>query len=109
MLRLIPIHLHAVATTPAGPMETLFARTFPSSSAFPESQAGRLLQRPFRGLRSVHLVTAYRFAESPSRPSAPEASAVSLPPLLLRLLPGGANQFPGGGFTHCGSAPSTAH
>ena len=35
-------------------------------------------------------------AESPLRPSAPEASAVSLPPLLLRLLPGGANQFPGG-------------
>jgi len=30
------------------------------------------------------------------RPSAPEASAVSLPPLRLRLLPGGANQFPGG-------------
>src|SRR5262249_51818574 len=25
-----------------------------------------------------------------------EASAASLPPLLLRLLPGGANQFPGG-------------
>ena len=30
--------------------------------------------------------------------SAPEASAVSLPPLLLWLLPGGANQFPGGLF-----------
>ena len=37
-------------------------------------------------------------ATSPSRlkrPSTPEASAASLPPLLLRLLPGGANQFPG--------------
>ena len=32
------------------------------------------------------------------RPSTPEASAASLPPLLLRLLPGGANQFPGGTF-----------
>jgi hypothetical protein len=30
------------------------------------------------------------------RPSTPKASAASLPPLLLRLLPGGANQFPGG-------------
>jgi hypothetical protein len=30
------------------------------------------------------------------RPSTPEASAASLPPLLLRLLPGGADQFPGG-------------
>src|SRR5206468_1539250 len=38
-----PLHPHAVATTPTGPMENLFARTFPSSSAFPESQAGRLL------------------------------------------------------------------
>jgi len=75
------------------------------NSSCTESQAGRLLQRPFRGLHSVHLVTAYRFAESPSRPSAPEASAASSPPLLLRLLPGGANQFPGGIFTHCGSAP----
>src|SRR6266566_1953810 len=41
-------------------------------------------------------VTACTLAKSPMRPSAPEASAVSLPPLLLRLLPGGANQFPGG-------------
>ena len=32
------------------------------------------------------------------RPSTPEASAASLPPLLLRLLPGGANQFPDGTF-----------
>ena len=35
-------------------MDNLFARTFPSSSAFPESQAGRPLHRPFRGLLSVH-------------------------------------------------------
>ena len=28
-----------------------------------------------------------------------------MPPLLLRLLPGGANQFPDGIFTRCGSAP----
>jgi len=28
--------------------------------------------------------------------AAPEASAVSWPPLRLGLLPGGANQFPGG-------------
>jgi len=30
---------------------------------------------------------------------------VSLPSLLLRLLPGGAIQFPGGIFTRCGSTP----
>jgi len=41
-------------------------------------------------------VTACMLAESPMRPSTPKASAASLPPPLLRLLPGGANQFPGG-------------
>ena len=83
----------------------LFARTFPSSSAFPEIQAGRPLHRLFRGLHGVHIVTAYSLAELPLQPSTPEASAASLPPLLLRLLPGGANQFPGGAFTHCGPTP----
>src|SRR6266852_2747554 len=41
-------------------------------------------------------------ADSPSRlmrPSPPEASAALLPPPPLRLLPGGAIQFPGGSFT----------
>ena len=32
----------------------LFARTFPSSSAFPVRQVGRLLHQPFRGLLSVY-------------------------------------------------------
>ena len=32
------------------------------------------------------------------RPFPPEASAALLPPPLLRLLPGGAIQFPGGPF-----------
>jgi hypothetical protein len=48
-------------------------------------------------------------SESVKRPSTPEASAASLPPLLLRLLPGGANQIPGGIFTRCEPAPFTAH
>jgi hypothetical protein len=43
----------------------LFAHTFPSSSAFPEIQAGRPLHRLFRGLRGVYNVTAYRLAELP--------------------------------------------
>src|ERR1700730_1920710 len=33
----------------------LFARTIPSTSAFPETGAGRLLHHYFRGLLSVHL------------------------------------------------------
>ena len=57
----------------------------------------------FGACTAFTFVTAYKLAKSPTRPSTPEASAASLPPLLLRLLPGGANQFPGGTFTHCGS------
>src|SRR6266545_4125057 len=51
-------------------------------------------------------------ADSPSRlmrPSTPEAPAALLPPPPLRLLPGGAIQFPGGFISRCGSAPFTAH
>src|SRR6266487_4181812 len=47
-------------------------------------------------------------ADSPSRlmrPSTPEAPAALLPPPPLRLLPGGAIQFPGGFISRCGSAP----
>ena len=43
------------------------------------------------------------------RPSTPKASAASLPPPLLRLLPGGANQFPGGFNSRYGPPPFTAH
>jgi hypothetical protein len=92
-----PLCLHAVANTPAGPMRTVRSSS-PSTAAFPRFTAGQLLHHPFRGLHSVHYVTAYKLAKSPKRPSTPEASAASLPLLLLRLLPGGANQFPGGLF-----------
>src|SRR6266436_8139979 len=50
--------------------------------------------------------------DSPSRlkrPSSSEAPAASSPPPPLRLLPGGANEFPGGNFTRSGPAPYTAH
>ena len=48
-----PRCLHAVAHTPAGPMN-LFAHIVASASAFPVRKAGRLLHYPFRGLLSVH-------------------------------------------------------
>ena len=54
-------------------------------------------------------VTACRLAKSPERPSTPEAPAASFPLLLLRLLPGGAKQFPGGNCTRCGPTPFPAH
>jgi len=87
----------------------LFARTVASTSAFPFRKEGRPLHCLFRGLHGIYSITACMLAESPARPSTPEAPAASLPPQLLRLLPGGANQFPGGNFTHCWPAPFTAH
>src|ERR1035441_8716977 len=51
-------------------------------------------------------------ADSPSRlmrPSTPEAPTALLPSPPLRLLPGGAIQFPGGFISRCGPAPFTAH
>ena len=63
----------------------------------------------FEACTAFTIVTACMIAKSPSRPITPEASAASLPPLLLRLLPGGAIQFPGGIYTHCGPTPFTAH
>jgi hypothetical protein len=91
-----PLCLHAVANTPAGPMG-LFARPLPLTFGFPRINGGSApalkFSRPAQ--RSLALQPAY----SPSRlkrPSTPEASVASLPPPLLRLLPGGANQFPGG-------------
>ncbi len=54
-------------------------------------------------------VTACMLAKSPTRPSTPEAPTASFPSPPLRLLPGGANQFPGGTFTRSEPAPFTAH
>ena len=63
----------------------------PAVAAFPEFTVGSASASPFSRLaqRSLTLRPAY----SPShlkRPSTPEASAASLPPRLLRLLPAGA-------------------
>jgi hypothetical protein len=99
-----PRCLHAVATTPAGPMN-LFARAVSSASAFPEIQAGRLLHYPFRGLLSVYSRYGLHAHRVAMRPSSPKASTASLPPPLLRLLPGGANQLPGGTSTRCEPPP----
>jgi hypothetical protein len=63
----------------------------------------------FEACSALTHVTACMLTESPMRPSTPKASAASLPPPLLRLLPGGANQFPGGFNSRCGPPPFTAH
>jgi hypothetical protein len=63
----------------------------------------------FGACSAFNHITACTLAKSPSRPSTSKASTTSSPPSLLRLLPGGANQFPDGIRTRCGPAPFTAH
>jgi len=103
------LQLVSVACMPSPlPRQTrwdLFARAVPSASAFPVSQAGRRLHYPFRGLLSVHSRYGLHARRVAMRPSSPKAPTASLPPPSLRLLPGGANQFPGGTCTHCRPAP----
>ena len=53
----------------------------------------------FEACSAFTRVTACRLAKSPMRPSTPEAPAALSPPPPLRLLPGGAIQFPGGSFS----------
>ncbi len=83
----------------------MFARLSSSTAAFPVKKSGRLLQLFFRGLLSVHSRYGLHARRVAKRPSTPKAPTASLPPLSLRLLPGGANQFPGGSFTRCSPAP----
>ena len=78
---------------------SLFARSSPSSSAFPVKQSGRLLQLLFRDLLSVYSRYGLHARRVAMRPSIPRAPTASSPPLPPRLLPGGANQFPGGSCT----------
>ena len=88
--------LHAVANTPAGLMETCSLIRFHQLRPSPKpGRVGSCISL-FEACSAFTHVTAYMLAKSPMRPSTPKASAASLPPLLLRLLPGGANQFPGG-------------
>jgi hypothetical protein len=72
-----PLYPHAVATTPAGSMET--CSLVYSHRLRPSPNLRRVGHRItlFRGPLSVHLFTAHRLAKSPSRPSAPKASASS--------------------------------
>ncbi len=57
------------------------------------------LQLFFRGLLSAHSRYGLHARRVAMRPSTPKAPTASLPLLSLRLLPGGANQFPGESYT----------
>jgi len=97
--------VHAIAITPAGSME-LVPSSFSIASGLPcvtvRSAPAIIFSGPAQ--RSLPLWPA----DSPSRlmrPSTPEAPAALLPPPPPRLLPGGANQFPGGTCTRWSPAP----
>jgi hypothetical protein len=90
-----PLCLHAVATTPAGSMELI--RSYRSTDVgLPHITVGSAPALHFS--RPAQRSLALQPADSPSRlmrPSTPEAPTALLPPPPLRLLPGGAIQFPG--------------
>jgi hypothetical protein len=62
----------------------------PATAAFPIPLLGRLPHYLFRGLLGVHSRYGLPARGTAERSFASEASAVSLPPLPLRLLPAGA-------------------
>ena len=82
--------VHAVATTPAESTSAYFAR-FPVNLSLP-----RFLERVgfritlFEASSAFTHVTACILAKPLTGPTTPKASAASLPPRLLRLLPAGA-------------------
>jgi hypothetical protein len=91
--------VHAVAITPAGSME-LIRSSISIASGLPRVTVRSAPAIVFSGLLSVHSRYYLHARGVAKRPFTPKAPTASLPPLPLRLLPGGANQFPGGSFTH---------
>src|SRR5712692_4091874 len=83
--------VHATATTPAQHLGVLFSLSHPAVSGFPERVVGSACASSFSRLaqRSLALRPAHsRCHQFVTR--IPKASASSLPPWLLRLLPAGA-------------------
>jgi eukaryotic-like serine/threonine-protein kinase len=77
-----PLCLHAVANTPAGLMELV--RSYRSTNfGLPTNRGGSAPHCRFRGLLSVYTRYGLHARQVAQRLSAPEASAVSLPKLLL--------------------------
>ena len=67
-----------------------FAPLSATTAAFPVAWPGRLPHFAFRGLLSVHSRYSLPARGAAQRPFASKASAISLPPPPLRLLPAGA-------------------
>jgi hypothetical protein len=74
----------------------LFARTIPLASAFPEIGAGRHLHQRFRGLLSVYSRYGLHARRVANATFYTEGFSSFVASAAASLLPGGANQFPGG-------------
>lgn len=80
------------------------ARSVPSYQPSPKGSSGRPVHRHFRGLLSVHSrYGLHTRAATNLWHASPKASAASLPPRLLRLLPAGA--FRRAGLAPAGTTP----
>jgi len=84
-------HLHAVANTPAGPMETCSLIRFHRLRPSPRLRRVGPRIRLFEACSPFTHVTACMLAKSPMRPSTPKASAtfVDLDGNTIRNCPGG--------------------
>ena len=104
-----PLCVHAIATTPAGTKEPVSLVPLRCLRPSPKLRRVGSCIELFEACSAFTHVTACTLTKSLKRPSSSKAPPASLPPPTLRLLPGGANQFPGGSVPRCGSAPFTAH
>lgn len=90
VLRLSSSFMHAIATTPAETLGLRVARFTPGQRPSPYSRRVGFRIKLFEACSAFTRVTACMLAKFLSEPSTPEASAASLPPRLLQLLPAGA-------------------
>jgi hypothetical protein len=96
----ISLYRHAVASTPVGPWGEDVSLTYPMTAAFPETSAGRLPRRTFRGLLGVHSrygLPARRIAKTIlSIEGFSDAVAGTAAPIAT----GWSDPLPGGNCTH---------
>ena len=106
VLQLVPFFACMPSPLPRQVRWILFARTVSINVGLPQLHGGSApalhVSRPAQ--RSLTLRPTC-LPSRPKRPSTPEAPTASFPPPPLRLLPGGANQFPGGTLARSGPVP----
>src|ERR1700691_1725749 len=90
--------LHAIAITPVGSVE-LVRSSIPTAGGLPRVTVRSAPAIVFSGPAQRSLMLWPARSRSRQATLTPRAPTALLPPLPPRLLPGGANQFPGGSCT----------